>query len=447
MAAGLWYTIRRYTQLERLTHRLARWEPGKFLCKSQTKREGASFGRVFPPLILQGFPGPPSGHGRGKRPFPFRDRRRANLGKENMKDTDRSGKRVHKAGNPHVRFDERDVALAASDNNCMANDPNGEKTWYEKARESFAGQSDFKSAVGVVWREDFGPHEFYQHYTTLSSLVDKLSGRWWFSRSNSGTLNDKQESLKFGNREISAKTYQTSFVHGAAENVALWSLYTPSDLFAIRVTIPGRALNEWVKSMNGGILHSGDKTSSGWKIQRADLRDIIYAAVDFRDKKKTSRDIPRCNSLYWAEVNCGAKLPNLEEEIKDDCCTGWMKDYEWRHERESRICLRVAKKNGPDGLWCEVSSELIEAMKFTFSPWLPREYEEDVKRIIVNALKVRESRRGAKAREYESRFRRSVVQGAIRLRQSKPACVFESSEDAARHCPIYNWSQRKELNK
>ena len=74
-AAGLWYTIRRYTQLERLTHRLARWEPGKFLCKSQTKREGVSFGRVFPPLILQGFPGPPSGHGRGKRPFPFRDRK------------------------------------------------------------------------------------------------------------------------------------------------------------------------------------------------------------------------------------------------------------------------------------------------------------------------------------------------------------------------------------
>ena len=112
--AGLWYTIRRCTQLERLTHRLARWEPGKFLCKSQTKREGASFGRVFPPLILQGFPGPPSGHGRGKRPFPFRDRGRANLGKENMKATDGPGKRVCKAGNPHVLFDEGEVAPAAT---------------------------------------------------------------------------------------------------------------------------------------------------------------------------------------------------------------------------------------------------------------------------------------------------------------------------------------------
>ena len=317
----------------------------------------------------------------------------------------------------------------------------------QSAKEAFAKAPDFHSVVNVVWGSEFVPHGYYQHYTTLSSLVDKLSGRWWFSRSNSGTMNDRQESLKFGNPEISARTYQTSFVHGTAENVALWSLYTPSDLFAIRITIPGWALDEWVKSLNGGKLHSNDRTSGGRKIKCADLRDIIYAAVDFRDKKKTSRDIPRYNSLYWAEVNCGAKFPKLEEEIKADCCTGWMKDYEWRHERESRICLRVAKADGPNGLWCKVTPELIEAMKFTFSPWLPREYEDDVKGIIVNALKATESKRGSRAREYEDRFRRSVVQGAIQPRLSKPVCVFENGEDIVQHCLICDRSQRNKLNK
>ncbi|MCR5838184.1 MAG: hypothetical protein K6G94_00955 [Kiritimatiellae bacterium] len=324
----------------------------------------------------------------------------------------------------------------------------GDGVEHLSARNRFATLQDFHSIVNVVWGSKFVPHRYYQHYTTLSSLVDKLSGRWWFSRSNSGTLNDRQESLKFGNPEISARTYQTSFVHGTAESVALWSLYAPSDLFAIRVTIPGQALRNWARSLNGGRLHSGDKASGGRKIVSAEFRDIIYAAVDFRDKEKTSRDIPRRNSLYWSEVNCGAKLPKLEEEIKDDCCTGWMKDYEWRHERESRICLRVAKADGPNGLWCKVTPELIEAMKFTFSPWLPREYEDDVKGIIVNALKATESRRGTKAREYEDRFRRSVVQGAIQLRRSRPVCVFdENGEDAAEYYLICNRSQRKELSK
>ena len=120
--------------------------------------------------------------------------------------------------------------------------------------------------------------------------------------------------------------------------------------------------------------------------------------------EKTWYEKARESFAGQSDFNCGAMLPKLEDEIKADCCTGWMKDYEWRHERESRICLRVGKADGPNGLWSRVSPELIEAMKFTFSPWLPREYEEDVKRIIVNALKVTESRRGAKAREYESRL-------------------------------------------
>jgi hypothetical protein len=313
---------------------------------------------------------------------------------------------------------------------------------YQSARKQFARKDlDFDSVVNVVWGKDFEPHGFYQHYTTLSSLVDKLSGRWWFARSDNGELNDKQESIKFGNKKISARTYQTSFVHGAAESVALWSLYAPSDPFAVRITIPGKALKDWVDGLKGDCLHFGDSPKSR-EIKCAELKDIIYAAVAFSDRgtrednRMKSRDIPRCNSLYWAEVNCGANIPDLEQQIKKDCCTGWMKDYEWRHERESRICLRVERAGGPKALWCKVTSDLIEKMKFTFSPWLPIKYEDQVRDIILSALKPTESERGPNAKKYADRFRRSVVQGAIYLRHSKLVCAFENGEDASKSCPL-----------
>ena len=57
---------------------------------------------------------------------------------------------------------------------------------YQSARKQFAEKPDFDSVVDVVWGTDFEPHGFYQHYTTLSSLLDKLSGRWWFARSDNG---------------------------------------------------------------------------------------------------------------------------------------------------------------------------------------------------------------------------------------------------------------------
>jgi hypothetical protein len=130
-------------------------------------------------------------------------------------------------------------------------------------------------------------------------------------------------------------------------------------------------------------------------------------------------------------------MPSLEDQIKKAYCTGWMKDYEWRHERESRICLRVKKAGGPKGLWCEVTPELIESMKFTFSPWLPKEYEDEVKEVIVNALKITEEKRGSRAKQYSDRFRRSVIQGAINLRKSTLKCVFNNNEDMKQSCPLF----------
>lgn len=285
--------------------------------------------------------------------------------------------------------------------------------WYEKAREDFFKATTLAKAADIIWGPDHGWHDFYQHYTTLSSVVNKLAlGRLWLSRSDSDSLNDRQESLKFGKRADYSRTYQASFVHGAAESAALWGLYVPEDPFAIRITVSGEAIQKWIESLKIANIHA---EKSECKIESVDFKDIIYAAVGFRDKKKTRLDVTRNNGLYWSEINSPSNLPHLEDEIKSEKCSTWMKDYEWRHERESRLCVRIAKTRASKAMWVPVCQELILSMKFTFSPWLDQSCESDVERIIKDVL-VAKFGEGCVKR---GTFRRSVLQGALNLRYGK----------------------------
>ena len=277
----------------------------------------------------------------------------------------------------------------------------------------FEAAKDFRSATDLIWSPSFNFHAFYQHYTTLSRVLTKLIERkWWLTRSDSESLNDRQESTKFGDKALVKRTYQASFCQGMAESVALWGLYVPKDPFAIRITIRGEAVKRWVDHLGKSKLHYSDK--SDCNVGTAEFKDIIYAAVDFSEKTHDRFDIRRTNSLFWEGVNCEAAFPDLAKEVCAKECTCWMKDYEWRHERESRLCVRPVAGKCPKAAWVEVTQDLIDNMKFTFSPWLEKGREDEVRCIIHEALL---SSAADHSRKIDSsRFRRSVVQGAVNLK-------------------------------
>ena len=292
------------------------------------------------------------------------------------------------------------------------------KTWYDVAQDEFQNVDTLAKAADIVWRKDREMHAFYQHYTTLSNVVTKvLRGQWWLSRSDSDRMNDRQESLKFGKHSIYYRTYQASFVHGAAESAAMWGLYVPEDPFAIRITIAGDGIRKWVEFLRNGQEISSKQSSC--TIAEADFRDIIYAAVDFQDKEKTRLDIERNNGLYWSEVNSKSGIGTLEKDIKDEACTGWMKDYEWRHERESRLCVRIDKKREAKAMWVPVTTALIKSMKFTFSPWLSKSCESEVKSTISDAINSRFEKESLSIPDISRMFRRSVLQDALKLRYGR----------------------------
>lgn len=282
--------------------------------------------------------------------------------------------------------------------------------WYDAARFEFAQAETLSAASKSVWGR--GWHRTYQHYTTLSSVVTKiLERKWWLSRSDSDTLNDRQESAKFGDRELLGRTYQASFVHGAAESAALWGLYQPSNPFAIRITLPGQAVQNWVKSLGEEKQIFGESLKAH-KVDEVGFKDIIYAAVDFRGRKWERGDIKRSNGLYWSEVN-SKDVDGLEDEIGQKDYTGWLKDYEWRHERESRLCVRTLKTCPGKAMWVRIDDALLSAMKFTFSPWLPSGCQDAVKGVLETALK---NANVDLSKCKIQRFRKSVLQGGLNFR-------------------------------
>ena len=137
-------------------------------------------------------------------------------------------------------------------------------------------------------------------------------------------MNDLQEPLKFaGKTDILSRTYITCFEHCLSEDVAMWGLYGKSDPFALRVTIPGTVLVDWMKGIEiksddstnkvkrGKSLKEMDardeknKKLSDGKIQYSIFRDMLYASVA-GDKKRDERDeydIRRGNRVSWEKVN------------------------------------------------------------------------------------------------------------------------------------------------
>lgn len=295
------------------------------------------------------------------------------------------------------------------------------------------GRNDDKAwkTVDDVWRASRKGSgvcngDYYQHYTTLSSVITKIcQRRWWLTQSTNVRLNDLQESRKFGTADVAKRTYQTSFVHSITEDVSMWGLYAPQNPFAIRITIPGERLSKWIDEVKKkDQLHKLTNHKDGTDpIEKdfTDCRDVIYASVGGEGGDKY--DIRRGNHLFWRGER-SAEIKDLAHGIKRGICTGWFKDYEWRHENEARLCMRLKKANGQKAMWTEMSEDLLCDLRFTFSPWLPRCYEHEVEKIIRSAYEGAGIKLTKKCRQH---FRRSSVAGALNFERERDLESFESS--------------------
>lgn len=287
-----------------------------------------------------------------------------------------------------------------------------------KQKERFAKSESLEKAFFMA-NKGIDTHGRFVHYATLSRVVQKLkSRRWWLTRANSDRLNDVQEARKYGNAELLGRMYQVSFSYGSAENAAMWGLYCPGDPFGVMISLDGKAMKDWFAEIRNRKsdfrLEYVRKTQNGKcvkleknQIDCADARDVIYVATDFTGA--TSRGKNRSDMLCWFDAKT-EKIENLAQEISKDEFTGWIKDYEWRQENESRIAVRVKGVSGklPDNLSVNIPEAVLKSMRFTLSPWLKDEYYDEVASMI-RAL-VDELHDGKPPKNIVSR---SVITGAL----------------------------------
>lgn len=303
-------------------------------------------------------------------------------------------------------------------------------TRFAKRKQDFAKAESLEEAAKIVWDHTAGEDEssitgkdqrpavagMYQHYTTLSRVLDKLiTRRWYLTRGDSLKLNDLKEAKKYGcdNEALMHKTYIMCFGNGAGESVAMWGIYAKQDPLAVRISLPRRIVCQWMKELQDKLIDVRDKRRrlvNPSRIEWSRFQDMIYVAV--ADKKNPDRyDIRRTNTISWEGVTLelGAKC-DLERTIMNEDYAGWRKDYEWHYEREVRLCLRLRHPCKDDAISIAIPDYVINNMRFTFSPWLKdNNMLEAIKTAIESAL----MSSGLKVSMGSQRFRRSVLQDAL----------------------------------
>lgn len=303
-------------------------------------------------------------------------------------------------------------------------------TAFEKRKQTFSESKSLEEATKIVWNRPAGADEsdgggknqrpvaagMYQHYTTLNRILEKLiTKRWYLTRGDSKKLNDLKEAKKYGrsNRPLMSRTYITCFGNGAGESVAMWGIYAKNDPLAVRLSLPREIVCQWMNELKGSLEDVKDKRRrliGSLRIESVKFLDMIYVAVE--DKEHPDQhDIRRTNTISWegetSELGSNCDLKNVVAEAN---YAGWLKDYEWHHERESRLCIRLKRTIKDDAISIAIPDYVFEAMRFTFSPWLEGETMfNSLKASIETAL----TSNGHKLSCGFQRFRRSVLQGAL----------------------------------
>ena len=196
----------------------------------------------------------------------------------------------------------------------------------------------------------------------------------------------------------------------------MWGVYGKSNPFALRITIPGNIMRQWmneIQFVKGSVGNSSNARKaldtkafdSGRSItpNSAKFGDILYVAVE-NEMESDGKCAKRSHAVRWGNAMCRCEDDDLADTVR--MYPGWVKDMEWRHEGESRLCVRFDKPMKSNRISVRIPKYVIDKMRFTLSPWLDRSLESLVKDAIARAID-----------SYAvPTIRTSVLQGALNFR-------------------------------
>lgn len=246
----------------------------------------------------------------------------------------------------------------------------------ENLKKQFGEIRSLRKLVELVHGYDL-MHKAYQYYTTVTTLEKILDNQMIrLSRCSSARLNDTRERNKYGVDSVLDRTYIFCMSYGYAEQASMWSMYGDQSAESVRIVLNGSSIAQWrneFRNLKKKSYTANGKGASKRLIEKVDINDLIYASVRTDDQDDSMRPSNGrsvfCNDMY-------GYITDVRDGMRAKDISGWVKDYEWRCENETRMCVRLAKKYAGEYVYLKLPPYVIKSMEFTMSPWLPKAYEE-----------------------------------------------------------------------
>lgn len=232
-------------------------------------------------------------------------------------------------------------------------------------------------------------HKRFNHYTTSSILNLILNNKTLrLTRGNSEILNDWHERNRKGVEEEWNNTYIACFasdnyenyidenkVNYDSENMAMWGLYGLLSNEAVRITLPCNKMKRLInisqdklKNNENFIFTEGirnvENAVSNDKIKSITLTDVFYV-------KGTNKDIIPPEQKHIQTV-LKFNTNNLHNYFMKKDFTGFVKNYAWNYEKETRIIVKLNKPIDKEFLYIELPDEVIKSFQITLGPNYPR---------------------------------------------------------------------------
>lgn len=209
-------------------------------------------------------------------------------------------------------------------------------------------------------------HDEYHHYTNIDSLIKMIdSGYLLLTRGNSVNMNDQHECQVKGSIDLWDKIYLASFAFGKSENMAMWGLYGLPWDEAVRITIPKKAMKNWIEGIEE--IYSAEFVNGKLRTNKLDvsfnksLSDIVYV-----EGKRLGIE----KKIYWTEKSLSLKNKELLWNVDNDPkMTGFIKNQAWKYENEVRIHIQLNKKIFKEKIAIKLTDDLISSMKITTGPY------------------------------------------------------------------------------
>lgn len=226
-------------------------------------------------------------------------------------------------------------------------------------------------------------HNYYHHYTNVDCLIKMIHSKYFLlTRGNSVNTNDQHEYRAKGSAELWNKTYLGSFAYGESENMAMWGLYGLPWEEAIRISIPQKAMKNWISGISdifSAEIVDGNLQVNQLRIPfRTKLSDIVY--IDGKQNSESSK-------LYWNGNSVSLKdKPLLKGIDLEPDMTGFIKNDAWKYENEVRVHIQLQRKTNEERIAIKLTDEVISSMIITAGPYFKETLKKSIKQKIPFVL-------------------------------------------------------------